>query len=390
MAPTSEHPEAAAHDAAERSSAAGADHAEPASSAGAATIGGSEPPASAAAESSPTSRRASSSPRGRVIALTGAASFLGRNLIGILEEDPRIARVVAIDIKRPDTGGSKLRMHTVDLTEPASEERVAEVLAAEQVDTLVHLCFLSSPTPATAWAHELESVGTMHLLHGARQASLRKLILWSQTILYGAHPTNPNFLTEKHPLRADPDERFFADKMAAERELNAFGAKAKGTTVTILRTAPILGPTVQNYVTRFLARRLVMTMLGFDPLWQFIHEVDAIAAFKLAIDSDFPGTFNIVGDGVLPLSTIVRLAGRTAVPVLHSAAGPLVSALWAAHAAIAPPGFLRYLRYLCVADGEKAAQVMGFRPVYTTREALLDYTSAQRLRDVRLLQETPA
>ncbi|WP_437767017.1 NAD-dependent epimerase/dehydratase family protein [Sorangium sp. So ce281] len=390
MPPTSEHPEAAAHDAAERSSAVGADHAAPASAACAATAGASEPPASAAAEASPTSRRASSSPGGRVIALTGAASFLGRNLIGILEEDPRIARVVAIDIKRPDTGGSKLRMHTVDLTEPASEERVAEVLAAEQVDTLVHLCFLSSPTPATAWAHELESVGTMHLLHGARQASLRKLILWSQTILYGAHPTNPNFLTEKHPLRADPDERFFADKMAAERELNAFGAKTKGTTVTILRTAPILGPTVQNYVTRFLARRLVMTMLGFDPLWQFIHEVDAIAAFKLAIDSDFPGTFNIVGDGVLPLSTIVRLAGRTAVPVLHSAAGPLVSALWAAHAAIAPPSFLRYLRYLCVADGEKAAQVMGFRPVYTTREALLDYTSAQRLRDVRLLQETPA
>ncbi|WP_437594560.1 NAD-dependent epimerase/dehydratase family protein [Sorangium sp. So ce1000] len=390
MAPTSEPPEAAAHDAVEPSSAAGAEHAAPAADAGAAASSAGEPPAPASAEGSPTSRRPSSVPRGRVIALTGAASFLGRNLIGILEEDPRIARVVAIDIKRPDTGGSKLRMHTVDLTEPASEERVAEVLAAEQVDTLVHLCFLSSPTPATAWAHELESVGTMHLLHGARQASLRKLILWSQTILYGAHPTNPNFLTEKHPLRADPDERFFADKMAAERELNAFGAKAKGTTVTILRTAPILGPTVQNYVTRFLARRLVMTMLGFDPLWQFIHEVDAIAAFKLAIDSDFPGTFNIVGDGVLPLSTIVRLAGRTAVPVLHSAAGPLVSALWAAHASIAPPSFLRYLRYLCVADGEKAAQVMGFRPVYTTREALLDYTSAQRLRDVRLLQETPA
>ncbi|MGK3984048.1 NAD-dependent epimerase/dehydratase family protein [Sorangium sp. So ce136] len=390
MAPPSEHPDAPAHHAAEQRSAAGGDPAAPASGAGAATSSPGEPAAPASAGAPPASRQASSAPRGRVVALTGAASFLGRNLIGILEEDPRIARVVAIDIKTPDTGGAKLRLHTVDLTAPASEERVAEVLAAEQVDTLVHLGFLSSPTPATAWAHELESVGTMHLLHGARQASLRKLILWSQTILYGAHPTNPNFLTEKHPLRADPEERFFADKMAAEREFNAFGARAKGTTVTILRTAPILGPTVQNYLTRFLARRLVMTMLGFDPLWQFIHEVDAIAAFKLAIDSDYPGTFNIVGDGVLPLSTIVRLAGRTPLPVLHSAASPLVSALWAAHAAIAPPSFLRYMRYLCVADGEKAARVMGYRPVYTTREALLDFTSAQRLRDVRLLQETPA
>jgi UDP-glucose 4-epimerase len=41
-----------------------------------------------------------------------------------------------------------------------------------------------------------------------------------------------------------------------------------------------------------------------------------------------------------------------------------------------------------VADGQKAWETMGFRPAYTTREALLDFTSAQRLRDVKLLQET--
>lgn len=327
---------------------------------------------------------------GRVIALTGAASFLGRNLVGILEEDRRVARVIAIDVKPPPTGGAKTRTYEVDLTAPASEERVAEILAADRVDTLLHLAFLSSPTQASAWAHELESVGTMHVLNAARQASPRKLILWSQTILYGAHPTNPNFLTEKHPLRASLDEPFFADKIAAEREVSAFAAKAKGTVVTVLRTAPIVGPTVSNYVTRYLARRAAMTLLGFDPLWQFVHEVDALAAFKLAVDRDCPGIFNIVGDGVLPLSTVVRLAGRTRAPVLHTLAEPLAGALWLAQVSPAPPSFLPYLRYVCVADGEKAARVMGFRPAYSTREALLDFISAQRLRDVRLLQEAPA
>ena len=39
----------------------------------------------------------------------------------------------------------------------------------------------------------------------ARHAQVRKLVLWSQTWLYGAHPSNPNFLTEKHPLRAPPE-----------------------------------------------------------------------------------------------------------------------------------------------------------------------------------------
>jgi len=340
---------------------------------------------------SPTGKVSRSSrPGGRVVALTGAASFLGRNLVGLLEEDPSVRRVVAIDVKAPDTAGSKTRMYEVDLTAPSAEERVAEILAAEEVDTLVHLCFLSSPTHATAWAHELESVGTMHLLNAARQVSLRKLVMWSQTLLYGAHPTNPNFLTERHPLRADQGEPYLADKIAAEREVLAFGAKSKGTVVTILRTAAIVGPTVHNYVTRYLDQRAVPTLLGFDPLWQFVHEVDALAAFKLAIDRDYPGTFNIVGEGVLPLSTVIRLAGRTNVPLVHTLARPLIGALWVAQVSPTPPSFLRYLRYLCVADGDKAARVMGFRPAYTTREALLDFISAQRLRDARLLQESPA
>src|SRR5262249_53574575 len=132
-----------------------------------------------------------------------------------------------------------------------------------------------------------------------------------------------------------------------------------------------------------------ITLLGFDPLWQFVHEVDAIAAFKLAIDRDFPGIYNIVGEGVLPISTVIKIAGRVALPVFHPVAETMIAAAWAAQAAYAPPGFLRSLRYLCIADGEKAAREMGFRAAYTTREALLDYVGAQRLRDVNLLAENP-
>jgi UDP-glucose 4-epimerase len=325
----------------------------------------------------------------RIIAVTGAASFLGRNLVGLLEDDPQTRRIITIDIAAASTARDKTKHFPLDLTAPTAEERVANILASEQVDTLVHLGFLPSPTHATAWSHELESVGTMHLINAARQIGLRKFIQWSQTLLYGAHPTNPNFLTERHPLRADTEEPFFADKIAAEREINAFATKSKGTVVTVLRTAPIVGPTVRNWVTRYLAAEKVLTLLGFDPLWQLVHEVDVLAAFKLAIDRDHPGTYNIVGDGVLPLSTIVRLAGRKCQPLFHPLAGVAVGALWAAQAAPFPSSFLRYLRYLCVADGEKA-QDMGFRPAYTTREALLDYVNAERLREANLLQETPA
>src|SRR5690349_3359947 len=92
----------------------------------------------------------------RVVALTGASSFLGSNLIGLLEEDERIGRIVAIDVKSPSTAGKKTRSYEVDFTQPTAEARLAEILAAERTETLVHLAFLSSPSHAAAWAHELE------------------------------------------------------------------------------------------------------------------------------------------------------------------------------------------------------------------------------------------
>jgi UDP-glucose 4-epimerase len=326
----------------------------------------------------------------RTIALTGADGFLGRNLIGLLEDDERVGKILAIDIKNPPTGGRKTRFYKVDLTQPTVDARLAEILAAESVDTFLHMAFLASPTNASAWAHELESVGTMHVLVAARHAQVRKVVMWSQTLLYGAYPSNPNFLAERHPLRASRTEPFFADKVEAEAEAARFAERVRGSIVTILRTAPILGPTVHNYVTRYLARRLVPTMMGFDPLLQFLHEVDAIAAFKLALDRDVPGTFNIVGEGVLPLSTVIKLAGRINLPIPHPLAQSIAALAWVAQLGDAPPSFLKYLRFLCVADGAKAWEQMGFRPAYTTREALVDFTSAQRLRDVKLLQETSA
>ncbi len=324
--------------------------------------------------------------RERVVALTGANSFLGSNLVGLLEEDPRVSRILALDIRAPRTAGAKTRYYEVDLTQALSEERLSEIFAAERVHTLVHVAFLGSPTHATAWAHELESVGTMRVVNAALQTPVRKLVHWSQTILYGAHPSNPNFLPESRALRASAGTPFFADKVKAENEAARFGKRSE-LTLTILRTAPILGPTVYNYLTRFLARRLVPTMMGFDPLLQCVHEVDAVAAFKLAIDRDVPGVFNIASDGVLPLSTVIRLAGRLALPVPHPLCVPLATALWGAQLAQVPPPFVNYLRYLCVADVDRARTQMGFRPAYTTREAVLDFATAQHLRDVRLLIE---
>jgi UDP-glucose 4-epimerase len=230
----------------------------------------------------------------------------------------------------------------------------------------------------------------MHVLNACRRARIRKVVMRSHTLSYGAHPTNPNFLPETHALKARTDEPFFADKIEAEAEARHYGRPGRGRLLTILRTAPILGPTVTGALRNYLGRRLVPTVMGFDPLWQFVHEADVVAAFKLAVDRDVPGIFNIVGDGVLPLSTVIKLAGRVRLPLPRSAFNTLGGLMWLTHTADAPPTFIDYLQYLCVADGRLAEQKLGFKPIYGSREALIDFASAQRLRDAKLLSETAA
>jgi UDP-glucose 4-epimerase len=308
----------------------------------------------------------------------------------MLEQDETVRRIVCLDLKAPRTVGDKSRAYEIDLSQASSEERLTEILTAEGVDVAVHLAFLPSPTHTSSFSHELESVGTMHALNACRRSQVRKVVMWSQTALYGAHPTNPNFLSEKHPLRAPRQEAFFADKMEAEQEALRFGHPGSGRITTILRTAPILGPTIENFVTRYLRHRLVPTVLGFDPLWQFVHEADAVAAFRLAVVRDAPGILNVTGRGVLPLNTVIRLIGRQALPLPRFMARSVAGALWFAQLAEAPPSFCDYLQYLCVADGALAEKALGFRPVYTSREAVVEFANAQRLRDVRLLSESPA
>lgn len=308
-------------------------------------------------------------PDARVVAVTGAFSFVGVELLKRLEADGRFARLLALDIREPE-GLARTEFSRVDLTMPNAGAQVAEILREARADTLVHAAFLSGPTHNRTWAHEFEVIGTVHVLGACSEAGVRKIVHWSTTGVYGPHPLNPNFLDEAAELRGLGGSRFFNDRVEAEREVARFAEENPGAVVTILRTAPILGPTINNYVTRFFRRPLLPVLMGFDPLMQFVHEDDAVEAFALACREDHPGAYNIVGEGVLPYTTVVARLGRIPAPVPHFVAYPLARVLWATQVMESPPAFLDWLRYLCVADGSKARERMGFSAKHDIRATL--------------------
>ena len=91
----------------------------------------------------------------------------------------------------------------------------------------------------------------------------------------------------------------------------------------------------------------------------------------------------MVGRGVLPLSTLLRLA-RQADPAAPGAAALSAWRYYPSQSQTGDPpaGFYDYLRYLWVADGRRGWEAFG-EPVYTTQEAWISFVSARRMRRYR-------
>ena len=103
----------------------------------------------------------------RCVALTGLDTFLGESLAERLLARAEPPRIVGLDLERPLRLAGRIAFHQIDLTHPTADAELAEVLRAEGVDVVVHLAFEQSPKPDVEASHDLEAVGTHHLLNAS-------------------------------------------------------------------------------------------------------------------------------------------------------------------------------------------------------------------------------
>ncbi|MBI1947008.1 MAG: NAD-dependent epimerase/dehydratase family protein [Deltaproteobacteria bacterium] len=338
--------------------------------------------------------RAPGSPR--VVAVTGAFGALGRRLVPLLEADPEIDRVVAIDLRPaalgPDVDPAaflaahgKLSSHTLDLAGAGADRELADVLEREGAGALIHLALLSSPTHALEMAHEVETIGTLHMLHAVAAARVGYLLSLSSAMCYGARPSNPAWITEEHALEPPPS-RSLRDKADADRQVRRFGEEHPDHVVAVARVGAMLGSADDHFWTRLFGRRLVPAVLGYDPLVQLMLPDDAAAALHALLRARARGPFNVVGRGVLPYSHVLSRLARVPLYVPPGIGRSLLGALWTAQLSDIPRHFLDYLRWSWVCDGERLRRETGFTPAADIATTLQVFQSGAWRSDARDLR----
>jgi UDP-glucose 4-epimerase len=318
----------------------------------------------------------------RTIAITGLRGWIARRTLQRVREAEPAVQLVGVDLQRPYGLDPAVRFHSLDLASPSADARLAEVFEKEAVEAVLHAAFRRAPRADVEADHDFETVGSLHLLHACAAARVRRLVVASTTMVYGPRPDNPNFLTEDHPLRGHDAAHNVRNRVEVERLVAEFARDHPGAEVTVLRPSWIMGPTYEDAVTRYFARPAVAVLLGYDPLLQLVHEDDALHAFEIALLDGRAGVYNVVGRGVLPLTTLLRMAGKRPLPVPAPLLYRLGSYPSQAQTGDPPAGFYDYLRYLFVADGTRGFEAFG-EPEYTTLEAWMAFVSSRRMRRYR-------
>lgn len=317
------------------------------------------------------------------IAITGLDTFAGLRTAERLLDRPTPPELIGLDLRLPRRLDGRVRFHRVDLTEPTADSQLAEILEKEGCDAVLHAAFLRRPYADNAAAHELEVIGSLHVMNAAASAGVRKLVVLGTAEVYGASLYNPSYLSESRALAAHSSSHSARDRAEIEQLLALFADRHPSMVVTVLRPCWVTGPTVTSRVLDHFAGDRVTTLLGYDPLLQWLHESDWLRAIECVLDSDAPGPYNLAGDGPLPLSTLLRLAGKRARPVPHSVLYRVgyLPAVW--RDGDPPAGFYDYLRFVWLVDARRAREELGFVPDYTTKEAWMSWVVSRRMRMYR-------
>ena len=276
------------------------------------------------------------------VLIPGISSPVGRMLATSLVAEGH--EVIGIDRRPWRDPPAGIEFHAVDIRKRAA----ADVFRKSRPDAVVHMATVTHLVAATEERYRINLGGTRAVFEHANEYGVEHVIFVGRHTYYGAGPEQALYHHEDDPPMAVSTFPELADLVAADLYAAQSLWRFPKVATTVLRFAYSLGPTGHGTLASFLKGRYVPTVLGFDPLFQFMHERDVADAICASLRARLRGVFNVVGPQPLPLSVIIRETGRKAIP-LPEAAFQLMRGRFGLPRL--PPGAVQHIKHPVVIDG---------------------------------------
>ncbi len=289
------------------------------------------------------------------------------------------ACVVASDVR--DVPGDRRLPGVEYVVFDVRESGLGTILAAHDIDTVIHLAAIVTPGPASnrELEYAVDVLGTRNVLEACVSARVRRVVVTSSGAAYGYHADNPEWLTEDDPVRGNAEFAYSHHKRLVEEMLAGYRREHPALEQVVFRVGTILGETTRNQITALFERPRLIAIKGSASPFVFIWDRDVVGAIMHAILGGPAGIYNVAGDGALSLQEIAARLGKRCVTLPP---GVLRFALGVLH----PLGLSRYgpeqvnfLRYRPVLDNRRLKEVFGYVPRLSSAEVFELFRKARGL-----------
>jgi UDP-glucose 4-epimerase len=280
-------------------------------------------------------------------------------------------KVAGID-RRPWWDAPKeIEVHAVDIRKRPAED----VFRRFRPEVVVHMATVTHLQHVTDEQLRVNLGGTRAVFEHAANYGVKAVVFVGRHTFYGAAVDSPLYHLEDEPPLEVASFPELADLIAADLYAGSALWRHPEISTSVLRLVYTLGRSHHGTLGSYLSRPRVPTVLGFDPLFHFMHEEDAASAICAAVEKRPRGVFNVAGPPPLPVSTIIHAAGRTALPIPE----PLFRWILGRFGLVPlPHGAISHLKFPLVVDGRAFVNATGFAPKYDTDDAIRAFRAGEQ------------
>lgn len=298
------------------------------------------------------------------VLITGGSGFLGTSVGAGLAAAGHT--VISADLRSATAPGvTSVRLDITD------GEGVRAALEEHRPEAVVHLAAIVTPGKDSDREVErrVDVEGTRNVIAGCVAAGVRRLVVSSSGAAYGYHRDNPDLITEDQPARGSAEFAYSDHKAQVEHLLADARREHPDLEQVVLRIGTILGERVDNQITALFLKKRLLGIRGAKSPFVFIWDTDVVAIVQRAVTGDVTGTFNVAGDGALPITQIAERLDKQVLWLPDR----LLQAVLAVGSRLGVsrygPEQTRFLTHRPVLDNTRLREVFGYTPTHTSAEA---------------------